>query len=261
MHILDHRILGLVKRVNPYWYTYLYRRIHGQEKQIHRLVQTNAATIIEKSRGSKKCLFVDCGVNEGVVLAHYRKALSGFDFIGFEIQKDVIKQAKKMNPTVELRNVAVSAQDGEAEVFLVEKSRVNIRGGTSTLRPRGTMKPIPSYTVPTIRFVDFLTEKRNHGYDFIAVKMDIEGAEYPIIEDLHKSFLSTDKALMEYFLIEFHPTSLEAGDENERYSRMLKEMSVDYPKFISKIDKCLISFRPNGQKCYNKSAVRLALAG
>ncbi len=33
------------------------------------------------------------------------------------------------------------------------------------------------------------------------------------------------------------------------------------PKFINKIDKCLISFRPNGQKCYNKSAVRLALAG
>ena len=33
------------------------------------------------------------------------------------------------------------------------------------------------------------------------------------------------------------------------------------PKFINKTDKRLISFRPNGQKCYNKSAVRLALAG
>ena len=33
------------------------------------------------------------------------------------------------------------------------------------------------------------------------------------------------------------------------------------PKFINKTDKCLISFRRNGQKCYNKSAVRLALAG
>ena len=33
------------------------------------------------------------------------------------------------------------------------------------------------------------------------------------------------------------------------------------PKFINKTDKCLIAFRPNGRKCYNKSAVRLALAG
>jgi hypothetical protein len=33
------------------------------------------------------------------------------------------------------------------------------------------------------------------------------------------------------------------------------------PKFDSKTDKRLISFRPNGQKCYNASAVRLALAG
>ena len=70
--------------------------------------------------------------------------------------------------------------------------------------------------------------------DFIAgVKMDIEGGrDIRSLEDLHKSFLSTDKALMEYFLIEFHPTSLEAGDENERYSRMLKEMSVDYTTWI-----------------------------
>ena len=33
------------------------------------------------------------------------------------------------------------------------------------------------------------------------------------------------------------------------------------PKFINKTDKCLIAFRPNGRKCYNESAVRLALAG
>lgn len=33
------------------------------------------------------------------------------------------------------------------------------------------------------------------------------------------------------------------------------------PKFINKIDKCLISFRPNGRKCYNTSVVRLVLAG
>jgi hypothetical protein len=33
------------------------------------------------------------------------------------------------------------------------------------------------------------------------------------------------------------------------------------PKFDSKTDKRLISFRPNGQKCYNASAVRRVLAG
>jgi len=33
------------------------------------------------------------------------------------------------------------------------------------------------------------------------------------------------------------------------------------PKFINKTDKCLISFRPNGQKCYNMGAVKWVLAG
>jgi hypothetical protein len=33
------------------------------------------------------------------------------------------------------------------------------------------------------------------------------------------------------------------------------------PKFDSKTDKCMISLRPNGQKCYNTSAVRRVLAG
>ncbi|WP_372922813.1 hypothetical protein, partial [Roseovarius sp.] len=33
------------------------------------------------------------------------------------------------------------------------------------------------------------------------------------------------------------------------------------PKFINKIDKYLSSFMPIGQKCYNTSAVRLALEG
>jgi hypothetical protein len=36
---------------------------------------------------------------------------------------------------------------------------------------------------------------------------------------------------------------------------------VNTPKFINKTDKHLISFRLDGQKCYNTSAVRLALAG
>lgn len=36
---------------------------------------------------------------------------------------------------------------------------------------------------------------------------------------------------------------------------------VEAPKFDSKTDKRLISFRPNGQKCYNTSAVRRVLAG
>ena len=33
------------------------------------------------------------------------------------------------------------------------------------------------------------------------------------------------------------------------------------PKFINKTDKCLISFRPNGQKCYNMGAIKWVLAG
>ena len=47
-----------------------------------------------------------------------------------------------------------------------------------------------------------------------------------------------------------------------KYDRAVKCLTKDRaPKFDSKTDKRLISFRPNGQKCYNTSAVRRVLAG
>ena len=61
-------------------------------------------------------------------------------------------------------------------------------------------------------------------------------------------------------------TDAEAGLRTRlsRHSRKFEQRGnvqpVD-PKFDSKTDKRLISFRPNGQKCYNTSAVRRVLAG
>ncbi len=49
--------------------------------------------------------------------------------------------------------------------------------------------------------------------------------------------------------------------KQEAFSKRLAEALARYPKFISKIDKCMISFRPNGQKCYNTGTVRWVLAG
>jgi FkbM family methyltransferase len=228
----DDRVLGLARHVDPYLYLSLYRKVHGHDREINRLVRHNAQEIVHRSEGAARRLFVDCGVNEGVILARYRKALPGFDFVGFEIQTDVIEQARKVNPGVELRNAAVAAEIGEVEVFLVGAARTNMRGGTSILRPRGRTPQRASYRVPAIRFSDFLSGKRREGYDFIAVKMDIEGAEYQIIEDLHRIWQDGEAVPIDFLMIEFHPALLVSPGENDRYEALLGEMGIRYSTWL-----------------------------
>lgn len=224
--IFDDHVLGLARYISPYLYLSLYRRVHGHDREINRLVEANARAIAQRARGATRPLFVDCGVNEGVILSRYRKALTGFDFVGFEIQTDVIEQARKVNPGVELRNEAVAAEVGEVEVYLVGAARTNMRGGTSILRPRGRTPQQPSYKVPAIRFSDFLAKKRREGHDFITVKMDIEGAEYQIIEDMRQVWSETRGRLIDYLMIEFHPALLATPGENARFEALLDEMGV-----------------------------------
>lgn len=230
--VFDDRVLGLARRINPYLYLSLYRKVHGHDREINRLVARNAQDIMHRSEGAARRLFVDCGVNEGVILSRYRKVLPKFDFVGFEIQTDVIEQAQKVNPGVELRNEAVAAAIGEVEVYLVGAGRTAMRGGTSILRPRARVPQRPAYRVPAIRFSDFLCEKRRQGYDFIAVKMDIEGAEYQIIEDLKRVWAETGSPLVDHLMIEFHPALLDSPEENARYEALLEEMDIRYSTWI-----------------------------
>ena len=228
----DTHVLGLARRIDPYLYLSLYRRVHGHDREINRLVADNAREIAQRAGCAARPLFIDCGVNEGVILSRYRKALTGFDFVGFEIQTDVIEQARKVNPGVELRNEAVAAEIGEVEVYLVGTARTNMRGGTSILRPRGRTPQQPSYKVPAIRFSDFLAEKRREGHDFITVKMDIEGAEYQIIKDLHRVWSETRDRPIDYLMIEFHPALLDEPQDNGRYEALLGEMGAPYSTWI-----------------------------
>ncbi|MBK1634207.1 FkbM family methyltransferase [Rhodovulum adriaticum] len=230
--IFRERLLRPTQRISPYFYTALNRKLHGHDREIGKLVQAQALEIQRLSAGAAHRLFIDCGANEGAILRRYRTALPGFDFLGFEIQRDVIERARKVNPGTEIRHQAVAGTPGEVEVFLSEKSGLNVRGATSILRPEGTGTPAASYTVPAIRFSDLLAEQRAQGCDFIVVKMDIEGAEYQIIDDLHRVWSQTGTPLIDYLMIEFHPQRLDRPEDNARYEALLTEMGVIYSTWI-----------------------------
>jgi FkbM family methyltransferase len=230
--VFDDHVLGQARRISPYLYTALYRKVHGHDREINRLVRRNAQEIARLSVSASRRLFIDCGVNEGVILRRYRRALDGFDFLGFEIQRDVIEHARKLNPGADIRHQAVAAAPGEVEVYLVGTSRAAMRGGTSILRPRGRTPQRSSDTVPAIRFSDLLAEKRRQGYDFIAVKMDIEGAEYQILDDLYGVWSRTGDTGIDYLMIEFHPALLDTPEEAARHTAQLDEMGLVHTTWL-----------------------------
>ena len=220
--------LGLLKLFAPHLYTKLTRVLYGINKKLDRLTELHAAKINSLSEGKKKKLFIDCGVNEGFVLRRYIEALPNFHFIGFEIQSELIDIAQFTNPSAYIFNKAVSDKYEFLTMFLPKSYGPNFRGGTSVEPNKIKSDELHSKrTIEAINFVDFLKNKDvNNDYDFVAVKMDIEGSEYRIIDALYQAFSKDKLRLIDYLFIEFHPQVLVKSETQLDYENKLNDMKI-----------------------------------
>lgn len=221
------------KNVAPHLFTRLTRWNLGYEKELDRLVTSNVEAI-RQLQGNAKALFVDCGVNEGIVLRRYIDALGDFDFVGFEIQAELIPRARHANPEADIHHLAVADADGEITIFLPRASGTNFRGG-STIEP-GKVKAdnlLEKRTVNAIDLWQFIAQKRREqDYQFVVVKLDVEGAEYRLIKALHQHWLEKQEPLVDYLMVEFHPEVLDQAEDQAEYDAKLSAVGVPVSHWV-----------------------------
>jgi FkbM family methyltransferase len=169
-------------------------------------------------------VFIDCGANLGNVLSTFIHDLPDRNFYAFEpnatlIPSIVRKVAEAPTQTsVEIFHQAIWTHDGTVDLFLGHHE-------SSTVMPGKRVPPIyhqqidyeHPIPVPAVDFSAWLQRTIEPGDDVI-VKMDIEGAEYPV---LTKLLVDNTIDLITVLYIEWHHDrfSYISRDEHDRLVR------------------------------------------
>ncbi|MFF9211924.1 MULTISPECIES: FkbM family methyltransferase [unclassified Streptomyces] len=135
-------------------------------------------------------VFIDCGTNLGIVLNRFIHELPDHDFYAFEPNKDLLPSIRRQveqtpdSPRVEISQSAVWTHDGTIDLFLGHHE-------SSTVMPGKRVPPMYDqqidYSSPVpVPATDFSSWLRRTvtADDHVVVKMDIEGAEYPVLTKL-----------------------------------------------------------------------------
>jgi FkbM family methyltransferase len=177
------------------------KRVINKIRSIHRernerlAFEKNMKIVQElaKNSGSSDFVIVDCGFNQGVVAANMLNALPRFSLIGFEVQQDIQEFAEVVKNKFPDRSVSViysgaSTFDGELKYYEPRSWGKNYKGGTTTLESKSQLNDnyLEPKLAPAMDFAKWLSENIKSG-TFVFVKMDIEGAEYDVIEHLLKT--------------------------------------------------------------------------
>lgn len=226
-------LLSPLRKPFPLTFTALYRGLSGHSIWFDHLVEKSAGKIAAEVGSDTNGLFVDCGANEGNILRRYRRCLPGFTFFGFEPLHEVVGAALKKNPGVSILNCAVSDFDGLEKLRVASQFSTNYRGGSSMEEAKvPNERLLEERQVYVLRLSQVLRSFRQAGYTFIAVKMDVEGAEFRILDDLFEDFDSTHQRLLDYLVVEFHPAVCPSGVTINSYHQKLTNMGVVVEEWV-----------------------------
>jgi len=171
-----------------------------------------------RRRASRK-VFIDCGANTCTVLRSFIAKLPDFEFFAFEPQpelRDAGEEIARDHPTVTFISKAVWIRDEDLEFFLATKWGPNHRGASTLLHGHADFAKIDYSTPLRVTAIDFsrwLGENFTAD-DYLIVKMDIEGAEYDVLE---KMLADGTLSLVDELKVEFHqPMNNEISEERHR---------------------------------------------
>ena len=161
-----------------------------------------------KRRAAKRKIFIDCGSNTCRILRIQIEKRPGFEFYAFEAQPGLAKEGKKVvseypHKSIHFFNKAVWIDDSKLNFFLATEWGNNYKGG-STILSGHAKKAMIDYSKPfeveCIDFSKWILDNFADTDDYVVVKMDIEGAEYEILEKMIKdgSIRYIDELFVEY---------------------------------------------------------------
>ncbi len=175
---------------------------------------------------ARRRVFIDCGANTCAVLRTFIARFPDFEFFAFEPQPDLRQDGERLirelpDTRIVFFNEAVWVRDEEVPFFLATKWGPNYRGSSTLLH--GHTSNAVDYSAPVrVTAIDFSRwlSKNFTSEDYVIVKMDIEGAEYPVLEKLlSDGRLST----IDELIIEFHRRQNQQISE-ERHKRLVSAL-------------------------------------
>lgn len=200
-------------------------------------------------------IFIDCGTNEKQGLSQIASMNRDIEVVySFEANTIVYDRIDKTD-NVNYYNVAVSDENGFCEFYIerdITKGDMFVGGGSRMQDPK--IGVTPCFTdeshfepisggritnnvdefiddmyiktiVPTIRLVDFINYLNPEDHSII-LKLDVEGAEYAILEDMKQS--NTFSKIRKLY-IEFHEWARTPEyQSNVEWINYFKENNIEY---------------------------------
>jgi len=161
--------------------------------------------------------FIDCGAWTGCSVEYFRKHYPGaekFNIICFEPYEPNIKKLRTQKG-IEIYTVAVWDLDGYERFYFGNDDGGSMCSNKST----GGIRQDQFVTVRTIDFAAFIRQRFDQD-DFIICKLNIEGAEYRVLQHLERNQLLS---WIDRWYIEWHHEKLQGFDpaEHNRISNLV----------------------------------------
>lgn len=152
-------------------------------------------------------IFIDCGANLGIVLGRFMRDLPDYAFYALEPNAELIPSIHNQVASiqsaapVEILHSAAWTHDGTIDLYLGHHE-------SSTVMPGKVVPPVydqqidydAPVPVPALDFSAWLRRTATPD-DHVVVKMDIEGAEYPV---LTKMLADSTIGLISTLYVEWH---------------------------------------------------------
>lgn len=178
---------------------------------LHSLNEIFVDEVYNFQKSTDSHLILDCGANIGLSAIYLKYIFPNAKIVSFEPDKNVFSQLKENLANfklddIELRNTAVWIENG----FVNFESDHGLGGKIND-------KTTTSQDVEAIRLKDYITDK-----NIFFLKMDIEGAEYKVLQDIENQLKN-----IENLFIEFHA---EKGEKNELVNilQIIENAGFDY---------------------------------
>ena len=193
--------------------------------------------LTERNRG----LFIDCGSNIGQGFRFFSAYYTPdkYDYVLIEPNKNCLAQLNALraeNLNMEIVAKAASVKDGYTELFgpPPDRSEATHEGCSIVLDHNASLYQSQRFApdlVETFSLSQMIRTKRKQ-YDVIVLKLDVEGAEYEILDDLIRAGIHRD---LYAAYVEFH--SLYMRNPERREKRALEA------RIVRTFDEAGIRFR------------------
>lgn len=179
-------------------------------QQARDLVDTGAPLRQSGCRPEERCLFIDCGGYDGCSALQFLIEHPHFDCVSFEPNPELWRHYEDL-PTQLIRKAAY-VYNGDI-LFTIDPVDFDgssiIEGKRIDWDQKVENRDCPSITVPCIDISEYIRQASRH-YDRIVLKLDVEGAEYDILE---KMIADETIGLIETLHCEFHLGKMDVSPE------------------------------------------------